>query len=86
MSLFECSSRGLSTRRRVVEANVHRIRSSFPYGPRVAQTMGARVSDRSALRIILNVLREPMLALLMLGSLIYLLLRNLAEAVGEDRP
>jgi len=52
----------------------------------MAQTMSARVSYRSALRIIPDVLREPMLALLMLGSLIYLLLRNLAEAVGEDRP
>ncbi len=40
-----------------------------------------RAKHRSALRIILNVLREPMLALLLGGGVVYLLLGSRAEAL-----
>ena len=40
-----------------------------------------RASRRSPLRIILNVLREPMLALLLAGGVVYLLLGSRAEAL-----
>ena len=40
-----------------------------------------RAKRRSPLRIILNVLREPMLALLLAGGVVYLLLGNRAEAL-----
>lgn len=41
----------------------------------------ARANRRSALRIAGEVLREPMLALLLTGGVAYLLLRDLAEAL-----
>jgi Ca2+-transporting ATPase len=41
----------------------------------------ARVADRTLLRIILEVLREPMLALLLLGGIVYLLLGSKTEAL-----
>ena len=46
-------------------------------GPNALQ----RAKRRSPLRIILNVLREPMLALLLAGGVVYLLLGNRAEAL-----
>jgi len=46
-------------------------------GPNALQ----RAKRRSPLRIILNVLREPMLALLLAGGVVYLLLGSLPEAL-----
>lgn len=40
-----------------------------------------RAGRRSALRIVLEVLREPMLALLLVGGVAYLLLGDLTEAL-----
>jgi Ca2+-transporting ATPase len=40
-----------------------------------------RVADRTLLRIILEVLREPMLALLLIGGIVYLLLGSKTEAL-----
>jgi len=54
--------------------------------PPMASTNLPRAGRRSPLRIVLEVLREPMLALLIAGGVVYLLLGNLEEGADPCWP